>query len=169
MTGTNATVDGMGFEEVEQLVTNTSYALSSYFSGAQARFDTVNSVITNADTIGTGGMSFTTYISGNNIRLTGSYIDANTGRLRSVLLGSATTNVWGGFIQAGSFTTDAGSQGFVKFGTPYSSSSSYYVTVTPCGSSTTFEQSYISGTRNASGINFVGAASLRYDWLATGI
>ncbi len=152
-----STVDGMGFEEVNQSsFTETISGTNIYAS---------NSVTTEGVLAGSflGNFAAITDIYG-----TGSIID-NRGRLRSSLLGSATTNVWGAFIQAGSLLTTTGNVGFVKFGTPFSSATSYYVTASPCGSATSFENWYISGTRNASGVNFVGAASLRYDWQAVGL
>lgn len=129
-----STVDGMGFEEVNQ----SSY--TDMISGLSGCFTLLNT--------------------------TTAYLDNK--ELKSTLLGSETTNIWGGFIQAGSLLTSAGSVGFVKFGTPYTSATSYYVVATSCGSVASYEKSYISGARNASGVNFVGAASARYDWIAVG-
>jgi hypothetical protein len=143
MASTNSTIDGMGFEEMNQL-------------GIQE----ANIMIAGSVVAGELG-SFAGDLYGDNIYGT-------DGALKSALLGSATTNVWGGFIQAGSFETTTGSKGFIAFGTPYSSATSYYVNATATGSATGFEESYISGTRNISGVNFVGAAELRYDWIAVG-
>lgn len=141
-----STVDGMGFEEVNQ----SSY--TDMVSGASGYFTNLN----------------VTAISAGNVSTIGSFVEGSK-RLQSTLLGSATTNVWGGFIQAGSLLTNSGSLGFVKFGTPYTSASSYYITAAPCGSAPGFEKWYISGVRHISGVNFIGAASTRYDWIAAGI
>lgn len=156
-----STVDGMGFEEVNQL------SFTDMVSGTSGCFMTIDADAADITNIATAGILASAIIGGN-ISAVGSVVD-NKGRLQSSLLGSATTNVWGAYAQVGSLSTNTGSQGFIKFGTPYSSSTSYYVVTTACGSATGFEQSYISGLRNASGANFVGAASLRYDWVAFGI
>ena len=99
---------------------------------------------------------------------TGSITDAQ-GRLRSTLLGSATTSVFGGWVQTGSAATSAGSVGFAAFGLP-TSDTVYYLQLTPRafvaggGSVVPFE----SGTRSTSGVSFVGAASQTYSFIVIG-
>ena len=150
MTSMNGTVDGMGFEEVNQ-ATSTEIVSGTNVYGTTGSFVTAKITTVNTTTVNA------------------STVTNSEGTLKSSLLGSATTKVYGAFIQAGSFDTSAGSVGFVKFGVPYSSATSYYVNATPTGSITGYEESYVSGTRNASGVNFVGAAALRYDWIAVGL
>jgi len=145
-------VDGLGGEELAPSGVQPNIYFHPYFVGSI----TSEKEIVSLTSVNSPVISGTTIVNGQ-------------GALRSILLGSATTNTFGGFVQAGSFTTTAGSQGTIVFGTPYTSATSYYVTTTSCGSATGFDKSYISGTRNASGCNFVGAASLRYDWIAAGI
>jgi hypothetical protein len=145
MASWNSTVDGLGFEEVNQ-------------SGQ-------TEIISGTNVYGTTG----SFVNLNTTNIKSSNIEDTNGELRSNLIGSATTNVYGGFIQTGSLLTSAGSQGFIKLGTPYTSATSWYAVVSPCGSATGFEKWYLSGLRNASGVNFVGAASLRYDFIAVGL
>lgn len=168
MASTNSTIDGMGFEEINQagdmpanMWITGSVIADSFVSGTTVYGTTGNFVTANATTGSIATLRNT------NIVNVGSISDSD-GRHRSSLLGSATSNVWGGFMQAGSFTTSAGSIGFIKLGTPYTSATSYYVNATATGSATGFGLSYVSGTRHISGVNFVGAAALRYDWVAIG-
>lgn len=151
MASLNSTVDGMGFEEVNQ--------------------ESSTDLISGANVYGTTGSFTNTRITTANIATANitSLSDAN-GALVSNIIGSATVQTYGGYIQAGSLLTSAGSVGFVKFGKPFTSATSYYVTTTPCGSSAgTFWPGYTSGLKHASGVNFVGAANLRYDFVAVGI
>ena len=115
-----------------------------------------------------GPLIFGTTGSYNSIRTAGSVIDTQ-GRFISVLIGSATTNVWSGFIQTGSLTTSAGSVGFIKLGTSFAGGSNFYAVITPCGSEQGYTESYISGVKHTSGVNIIGGPSLRYDWIAIGI
>ena len=126
---------------------------SSIFSGTTALFD---------------NGSFAAGLRPLNITAVGSITDSQ-GRLRSALLGSAITNVFGGWIQVGSAATSAGSVGFAAFGAP-TSNSVYYLQLSPRGfvagggSVVPFE----SGTRSTSGVSFVGAASQTYSFLVVG-
>ena len=87
------TVDGLGFEEVNQAVTSTETISGNYVYGTTA--------VTTATLIATN-ISGTTAIRGT------SFVNPN-GTLQSVLLGSGTTNVFGGKLQVGSSVTSAGS------------------------------------------------------------
>lgn len=172
MASFNSTIDGMGFEEVNQassteIISGTNiYGTTGSF--VTTKITTANVVTGNITTVvATTGSAVTTR--NTNINFIGSCTDTNTGRLKSNLIGSATTKVYGAYIQAGSFDTTAGSLGFINFGTPYTSATSYYVNAIPTGSITGYEKSYISGVRHISGVNFVGAAALRYDYIAVGI
>lgn len=137
------TYDGIASTEID----------SSIFSGASFLIDVLS---------GATAIRALNYIG------TGSVEDAQ-GRLRSSVLGSATTSVFGGWIQAGSAATSAGSVGFAAFGQPFSNTV-YYVAISPRGfvagggSVVPFE----SGTRSTSGVSFVGAASTTYSFLAVG-
>jgi hypothetical protein len=146
-----STADGLGFEEVNQ-ATDTDLVSGANIYGTTGSF--VNARITTAN-IATG--TFTS-------------LNDTNGALKSNILGSATSLTYGGYVQAGSILTTTGSIGFIKFGVPFTSATSYYVTATPCGSSAgTFWAGYTSGLKHASGVNFVGAANLRYDFVAVGI
>ena len=145
MASFNSTVDGMGFEEMNQPEIQLS-----------------NIMIAGSIVAGELG-SF----AGN---LYGASINNGDGTLRSNLLGSATSQTWGGVIQTGSFSTNAGSIGFIKLGMPFPiASTGYYAVATATGSATGIEKSYISGVRHTSGVNFIGAANLRYDFIAVGV
>ena len=110
--------------------------------------------------------SFANVRVGTNFTGAGSVTDAQ-GRVRSISLGS--TSTFGGFIQTGSATKSGGSLGYALLGTAYSNTN-FYVQVTGrqyadgVGSVTP----WISGARTTSGVNFVGAASTVYDWMAIG-
>lgn len=165
MTGTNSTVDGMGFDEVNQLVTSTEVVSGGTILG---------NTITGA-TIGGTNIAGTTVsgvtLSGGNTRLrncvvTGSYMNLN-GTLQVVELGSPV--VYGATVKAGSVLTTAGSLGFITFGTSFSNST-WYCTLMPGSNITTPGSAiYISGLRHASGAYFVGEPSMKYDWIAVGI
>lgn len=143
--------DGLGGEEVQISGLGTLYDegyVGAYFIG---------SVTTESNFSG-----LNVYASNN---IAGATISNTQGTLKSALVAST----YGGIVQAGSLLTTAGSQGFVAFGTPFSAATGWYVTLSPCGSATNFNGWYISGARNTSGVNVVGAASLRYDWQAVGL
>jgi hypothetical protein len=68
---------------------------------------------------------------------------------------------WNAIIYAGSATTAAGSTGFAAV--PTGTGSSYYVILQPI--MVVAGPFYASGTKHASGVNFVGDASTTYDYL----
>lgn len=76
---------------------------------------------------------------------------------------------WSSYLQAGSSTTNGGGLGFVGFANSFDSSF-YFVTITPRsfinGVGSTVP--YTSGVKSASGVNFIGAVSATYDWIALG-
>ena len=151
MASLNSTTDGMGFEEVNQA------SSTELISGTNVYGTNVYGV--------TG--SFVN-ISGTGFRVGGSIVDT-TGRFKNVEVGSPVS--YSATVKAGSVLTSAGSSGFITFGLPFSTSA-WYVNVTP-GSLVTSEYAasgaYVSGLRNASGATFVGAPSMKYDWIAVGV
>lgn len=72
-------------------------------------------------------------------------------------------------FQAGSSVTSAGSLGFTTFGKVFPSTE-YYITLSPRnfvdGAGSVVP--YASGVYATSGVNFVGAASTAYNWIAIG-
>lgn len=68
---------------------------------------------------------------------------------------------WNSIIYAGSATTAAGSTGFAAV--PTGTGSSYYVVLQPREATTVWP--YVSGTKHASGVNFVGGASITHDYI----
>ena len=170
MASTNSTVDGMGFEEINQVQQQASnlwltgsvrvnLAIGSTGSFVNGFVDTLTTVTSTAATTNATTGSLT------NIRVTTP--TTTEGILRSVQAGSPVA--YGGFVKAGSLETSAGSVGFVQFGTSFASKDGWYVNLTPCGSEQGISDWYLSGLRHASGINMVGAPALRYDWIAVGI
>ena len=152
-----STIDGLGFEEVNQ-ASSTEIISGTNVYGTTGSFGTVKVTTGNIATVNT------TTLSGTTIRVGGE------GTLHSVQLGSATTQLYTGLVKAGSLNTSAGSVGFIKLGTAFAGGATgWYASITSTGSYTGFDQSYISGTRHTSGVNVVGAASTRYDWIAVGI
>ena len=150
------TVDGLGFEEVDQAVTSTAIISGTNIYGATS----------------ISGAS----IRGGNISTAGSVTDSN-GMLQSVSLGSP-----GGFgviVQAGSFVTTAGSTAAVAFRRNFSTADGYVFYAWPQSGLVTAIMANIgslnvmnSGTankgKNTSGVNVVGAASFTYDYFAIG-
>ena len=128
----------------------------------------IDSSIFSGTTVLSAAGSFSTGIRILNQTATGSITDAQ-GRLRSAVLGSATTSVFGGWIQAGSASTTAGSVGYAAFGQP-TSDTNYYVILNGrayaggVGSVAPWE----SGTRSTSGVSFIGAASTVYNFIVVG-
>ena len=142
-------IDGLGGEEIGQ-------------AGSQVSQIWITGSIVSDDAIKGVNISGTTAVRGANV------INAE-GELQSVLLGSATTSVYGGIIQVGSGATSAGSIGYVKLGVP-TASATFYTQLTQ----RTFSADggsvapFTSGTYSTSGVSFVGAASTSYDWIVVG-
>lgn len=106
-----------------------------------------------------GGVIITA-TSGNFTRVT----DVN-GVLFSVSAGSP--GAFGAIVQAGSLGTDAGSAGFLALRQAFAGAG-YFISLTASSGTSTF--AFASGVKNAtSGVNVVGGASGRYDWIAVGI
>ena len=167
MASTNSTIDGMGFEEMGQVGSQTP---STWIAGS---FTAELGITTHKNLFATGSVYGTDAIvtkidatigSLTNLRVTTP--TTTQGVLYSVQVGSPVS--YSGIVKTGSLITSAGSQGFVKFGTSFASANGWYVNLSPCGSIAGYEESYLSGLRHASGINMVGAADLRYDWIAIG-
>lgn len=148
--------DGLGGEEITTSGTTIQDLVQPYFTGS----------ITTESQISGANLYITDVISG--AAIAGESLQNASGVLTSTLVGSATTNTWGAFVQTGSFDTGVGSTGFLKLGTPFATAA-WSATVTSTGSIAGYEESYTSGVKNASGVNFVGAASLRYDFIAAGL
>ena len=118
----------------------------------------------NVQTTNLSGVSFNS-LSGVNITVTGSYTDTNS-RIFVPSAGSpAGYNV---IIQTGSAATSAGSLGFVPLG--QGMPNFYYVTFAGDGYTAGVGSiaAWTSGTKHASGVNFVGGASTLYNWIAVG-
>lgn len=108
----------------------------------------------------TGGTNISPYFTGS--ITAGSVMDFN-GKLQSVSLGSP--GKMGALIQAGSLGTAAGSSGFIAFRTNFGDTE-YSVALTPWSGTST--QAFTSGVQNVSGVNVVGEASGRYQYIAVG-
>jgi len=91
----------------------------------------------------------------------GTKVDSTVG-----IVGIGSPSTYGNIIQAGNVTTGAGSSGTIEFGNQFANTSWYGILTG--GSETTGNQAYISGTRNISGAEIVGEASITYDYLAIG-
>lgn len=79
------------------------------------------------------------------------------------------TRRFGAFIQAGSVATAAGSGGTIEFGVQFANTG-YWLTLSPANFVTGAGSvvPYVSGTRNRSGCEIVGAASTTYEFIAIG-
>jgi len=127
MPALNSTVDGMGFEEVNQEVTQTTIVsgLNIYATGSLVA-DRVQGTteISGLNIYSTSGVQAIWY-SGTMVRATDT-VEADTvsggdirnaqGTIESVAIGSTTVQVFGGYINAGSGTLDGGSGLAVTFG-----------------------------------------------------
>jgi len=91
----------------------------------------------------------------------GAKVDSTVG-----IVGIGSPSTYGNIIQAGNVTTGAGSGGTIEFGNQFANTSWYGILTG--GSETAGNQAYISGTRNISGAEIVGEASITYDYLAIG-
>lgn len=111
MASHNSTVDGMGFEEVNQPVTST---------------EMISGTMVYAGSLMTAPMISGAYLAAENVvyttdvEATGDITNAE-GELQSVAIGSTTTQIYGGIVNAGSGTLGAGSNLAVKFGITYTS------------------------------------------------
>lgn len=127
----------------------------------------------------TGSIFGVNTISGLNIFTAGSQVAAvqanANGRIDTISLGSATTQVYGLSIQVGSVTTTAGAFGSALFARPFANTQ--YVFFAQAGSTGTRTIgdmisgiAVVSGAngKNVSGVVFAGAASMYYDWVAIG-
>jgi len=115
----------------------------------------------------TGSVTSESQISGLNVfaSASGTFARINNadGLIPSNSTGSPAT--YGAMIQAGEVTTAAGSGGTIEFGRQFADTS-YYVTLT--AGSATAEPAYVSGTKNVSGCEIVGDASITYNYIAVG-
>ena len=141
--------------------TTTVSGANVYATGsAQAGrvFGTV--MVSGAQVIATG--SFV----GINANLTGSVTDAR-GRVNSIAIGSATTQVYGGFIQTGSALIGAGSSVWVVFGQAFATRP--YVQATYSDLGTSASSSIVGSQANTGSVLLTGdTASKDCDWLAIG-
>ena len=146
--------------------------LHPYFVGSVTSASDITSLTAMNAPIFSGTTVYGTMISGPTIygtTVSGTVFINRSGILHSTQIGSATIQLYGGIIKAGSASTDGGSQGFIKLGTAFAGGSNFYAIITPCGSEQGYTESYISGVRHTSGVNFVGGPTLRYNWIAVGI
>jgi len=115
----------------------------------------------------TGSVVSESVVKGAQIVSNGSVVD-ELGRLRNTVLSHA-GSTYGAFVQAGSVVTDAASGGTIEFAHNFADVN-YIVTLTPqnytAGAGAAVP--YVSGTRNVSGCEIVGAASTVYDYIAVG-
>ena len=110
-----------------------------------------------------GGVNISPYFTGS-VSAASGFAD-DSGKIKSVSAGSP--GAFGALVQAGSAGTAAGSGGFIALRQPFASSE-YFVAIT--GFSGTSVAGFISGVQNAaSGTNFIGGASGRYNWIAVGL
>ena len=190
MASTNSTVDGMGFEEMNQpgsqtanvwltgsLVTQAGIQTAGDISGAGNTY-TTNVNATRVDS---------TYVSGNVHEATTSVIqnlhvdvsvsgvrfrETGKGDIYSTSIQNAGP-VYGQRIRAGSVLTDDNGEGVIEFSSVGSfSSPNYFKTLTPrnwtvvAASGLNF---MLSGTRRASGCEMYGPSGTVYDWIEDGI
>lgn len=121
----------------------------------------------------TGSVTAGAQVSGLNLFAAGSAMGGTVrdslGRIRSAVRSHAGSD-YGLFVQAGSVATAAGSGGTIEFVESFASAN-YLLTLTPhnfangAGSVVPF----VSGTRNTSGCEVVGAASTVYNYVAVGL
>jgi len=175
MASTNSTVDGMGFEEMNQV---GSQAANIWIAGSMyaeqhirsAKYFTTPGSVYAEDAILSGDLTATNATIGN-VKATGSVVDAN-GTLNSVAIQNA-AEVFGYRVVAGSVTTDDAGEGVVLFPSAGSfSSPNYFITFTanqytiPGASGLNVGAS---GTRRASGLEILGPSGTTFDWIAVGI
>lgn len=163
-----STVDGMGFEEVNQ----ESYtAMVSGTSGCFTVLDADSADLTN---IATAGILATSVIAGN-ASIIGSISDSK-GKLQSTAIANATA-LYGYRILAGSVLMGDSISGLIAFPSAGSfSSANYFLALTardygvPQWSRTGSQAIYCgSGARRASGCWIVGGSGAVVDWIAVGI
>lgn len=109
-----------------------------------------------------GGTNINPYITGSFSAASG-FADDN-GKIKSVSAGSP--GAFGALVQAGSVGTSAASGGFIALRQDFASSQ-YYIVMTPWSGTTV--QAYGSGIQSTSGVNIVGGASGKYNWIAVGL
>ena len=157
MAGNVSTKDGLGFEEVNQasytdMISGVQIYASSGVTAALGTIVTVSSTTISG-----------TNIRGGNIITPGSVTDTD-GLLTSVSVGSPAS--FGGRVAAGVVTTAGGSGGTIKFGQQMPSTT-YSVAFGVSGADMT-ETPTVSGAKNVSGCEVIGAASTTYYYVAAG-
>ena len=180
MASTNSTVDGMGFEEVNQEVTST-YIISGthiYGTTVDALLISGDDIYANTNVVAarvygdeyvSGLVIFGTNISGAN------YYEDSKGKLHSASIQNA-TELYGYRIRAGSVKTADSNSGLVVF-TGSFTTANWFMTITPRDLTNPYkyidDQSgavpMVSGLRRASGCWIIGGSQTVFDYIAVGI
>jgi len=161
MASTNSTVDGMGFEEINQV------------GNMPANMWITGSVTADAGIQTGGNISGAGEIYGDNIW--GTSVNDSDGVLRSVSIENA-TELFDQRVKAGSIMMGNSWSGLVAFKTPFTTAN-YFLT---CSARTYGAPQWnvagsqgagygTSGTRRASGCWIVGGSATAVDWIAVGI
>ena len=151
MASTNSTVDGMGFEEMNQPGSQTA---NIWLSG---------SITAEGNIKATGSM-------------VGSAFNDNKGRLHSVGLDQGASAAYGYRVQAGSTQTANSNSGLVVFSTPFANKD-WVMTISVANMSNPYKAiadgsgatPMVSGARRASGCWLVAGSQTKLDWIAVGI
>ena len=143
-------IDGLGGEEVNASGSNLN-TQSAFFLGS---------------------VTATSLISGNQVFSTGSVLGARVSNVDGAIFSNSigSPGLFSAFIQAGSVTTGAGSDGFVKLKQAFTGS--FFITFTPRGfvAGGGSVVPFTSGTTSInSGCTVIGAASTTYNWIAIGV
>lgn len=167
MASTNSTVDGMGFEEMNQTGSQTA---NVWLSGS---ITTQEGIQTAGDISGAGALSIGA-VTASQLKSIGSVVDAN-----GAVLGTSIENaseLYGYRVKAGSLTMGNSVSGLVNFKTPFTTATYFLVAgAREYGApqwSRTGSQGLgygISGTMRASGCWLVGGSATEVNWIAVGI
>lgn len=154
---TKSTVDGMGFDRVNQDVTDTEIISGTMvYAGSRVTSPIISGTyVCASETVYTEDVDASRDITN------------AEGELQSVVIGSTTTQVYGGIINVGSGTLGAGSNLAVKFGVTYTSPPHVFV-------------SYLNeppsiGAITGSDVKTTGfealgdTASKKFNWMAAGV
>jgi hypothetical protein len=165
-------VDGLGFEELGGPGDTGSKSLAQlWITGSvvsQSRITAADTISGAADIYGAPVIGVT-YVSGANVYGTGSVvggrINDGNGALFSNNVGSPAS--YSAKVQAGVVTTAGGSGGTIEFGTQFASTA-YHVAFSVSGAASAILPT-VSGAKNVSGCEVIGAASTTYDYIAAGV
>jgi len=169
MASTNSTVDGMGFEEINQTGSQTANIWIAGSIKAEIQVEAGSLIASDIRSDGTFTSPAAVISTGSITSLRSTNIYNTQGQLYPSQVGSPVA--YSAVVKAGNITTSAGSSGFIKFGNQFSTTA-YYVSVTPgslVDSVSAGSGYYVSGARHKSGCWLIGGPSITYDYIAVGV